>query len=71
MNASEKLAYTFAGFADRVAEIIMEQVERAVALERDRHEAELKELREDVAELGRQVAALYQPGGSGLHSIRS
>lgn len=45
MTPDARLAHAAERFADTVAEAIAAQVERAVALERDRHDAALAELR--------------------------
>ena len=52
----DRLEAAAARWADTVAEAIAVRVELAVALERDRHDAELAEIREQLASLGMIVA---------------
>lgn len=54
-------------FADRLSELVMAKVERALALERDRIEADVAEIRADVANIGRRLELL---AAGGLHSVR-
>lgn len=64
------LTYTPGGYAERDA--TLRQVRRALALERDRHDAEIAELREDVAGLGvtvARLAALLQDEAA--HSVKA
>lgn len=55
-------------FADRLSELVMVKVRAALALEAARHDAELSEIRADLANIGRRVELLA--AGGGLHSVR-
>lgn len=54
-------------FAERLSELVMSKVEHALALERDRHESEVGELREYLADMHRRLLVMENPG---LHSVR-
>ena len=61
---------------DTLGEYALARVVQALSMERDRTDAEIAELREDVAQLGSRclmlaehVAALYDKPGS-LHSVK-
>lgn len=59
MNADERLEKAAERFADNVAHIIADQVHRSVALERDRVDAGLAELRDEIAAVASQLRPAY------------
>lgn len=74
MPADNGLTAAFSRLADAIASRAEARAALALALERDRHDAELAELREDVAALGIRVAALEREltgaGAREHHSVR-